>query len=197
MFGTVSLPSSEFKRLLGSVPPSAECAVGSSAPSAPEFLDSLLCVGTFSLLPGVRWPSSAAADLLLASVLRSGPPVAPSTGTIRSRWWWLVSGATPLRYPSDVPSASLPALPPGCGQRLDYCDPDEFPSDGVFAVNNLGSMTIRKSFATFATKTQTSRSKENSMKLLNLRRINRRGTRIMNHRPPGLGPGAPSPLPIL
>jgi hypothetical protein len=105
MFGTVSLPSSEFKRLLGSVPPSAECAVGSNAPSAPEFLDSLLCVGTFSILPGVRWPSSAAADLLLASVLRSAPPVAPSTGTIRSRWWWLVSGATPLRYPSDVPSA--------------------------------------------------------------------------------------------
>jgi hypothetical protein len=37
MFGTVSLPANNFKRLLGSGSPSAEYARDSSAPSATEF----------------------------------------------------------------------------------------------------------------------------------------------------------------
>src|SRR6266567_9246956 len=117
MFGTVSLPTTKFKQLLLSGPPSAEGATDSGASSAAGFLDSLRCVGTFSLLPRVRWRSSAAADLLRANALRCAPPAAPWTDTIRSDWWWPVSDATPLRYPSDAPSVFLPAIPPGSGQR--------------------------------------------------------------------------------
>jgi hypothetical protein len=39
MFGTVVLPATNFKRLLLFGSPSAEFAKGSSAPSAPEFLE--------------------------------------------------------------------------------------------------------------------------------------------------------------
>jgi hypothetical protein len=42
MFGTVSLPTPKFKRLLLPGPPSAECATDSDVPSATRFLDSLL-----------------------------------------------------------------------------------------------------------------------------------------------------------
>ena len=49
-------------------------------------LFSVMLSGTFSLLPRVRWRSSAAADLLRANALRCAPPAAPSTSTIRSGW---------------------------------------------------------------------------------------------------------------
>src|SRR4030095_2580112 len=71
----------------------------------------------------VQWLSRAVADLVLANALRCGPPSAPWTDTIRSGWWWPVSAATPLRYPSDAPSAFLLALTPGSGQRSDCSSP--------------------------------------------------------------------------
>jgi hypothetical protein len=62
---------------------------------------------------------NAAADFLRANVLHFAPRAALSTGTIRSDWWWPVSAATPLLYPSDAPSGFLPTLPPGSGPRSD------------------------------------------------------------------------------
>src|ERR1700730_16753157 len=119
MFGTVRLPATKFKRLLLRGPPSAECATDSGVLSARRFRDSLGGVQTFSRPPRARWLSSAAADFLRANALRFAPPAAPSTSTIRSGWWWPVFDATPLLLPNDAPSAFLPALPPGSGQRLD------------------------------------------------------------------------------